>query len=101
MQKKFFDYINIAKNETIFSDNQKLAKYLNVPANQISRWKRNQGSVTPADCVLLAELLGLEPGEIAFVLKAEKEPEFSNNWLSVASGYVRPVNPPDKYKKHK
>jgi len=99
MQKKFFDYIEMAKQITIFSDNQKLARYLSIPANQISRWKSNQGSVAPADCVLLAELLGIETAEIAFVLKAEKEPEFHNHWLSVASSYARPVNPPAKYRK--
>ncbi|PCS38716.1 hypothetical protein [Escherichia coli] len=103
MRKSFFDYIMTAKKLTIFNSYVKLADYLNVPAQRLTDWKLQRGRVEPAECVLLAILLGLDPAEIAFTIKAEREinPEKVTQWLNLAEQYARPVNPPDKYKKHK
>lgn len=103
MHKKFFSYVEQAKKITKFSTNVKLAEYLNANPQRISDWRLNRGRVEPADCVLLAHLLGISTEEIAFVLKAEKEtnPEKISKWLSLAAEYARSVNPPDKYKKQK
>jgi len=101
MRKSFFDYIMTAKKLTIFDSYVKLADYLNVPAQRLTDWKLKRGRVEPAECVLLAILLGLEPAEIAFTIKAEREinPEKVPQWLSLAAEHAKPINPPEKYRK--
>lgn len=101
MPVKFYDYIEEALNKTKYDTIQLLAKYLDLSPNRISQWKRGRGSVTPAECVLIAELLGLNVEEIAFIIEAEKQTlsEFKEKWLEKASFYRRTVNPPNKYKK--
>lgn len=101
MHNKFYDYIEDALNKTKYDSIQLLAKYLDVSPNRISQWKQGRGSVTPAECVQIADLLGLNVEEIAFIIEAEKQtlPEFKEKWLEKAMIYQRTVNPPNKYKK--
>lgn len=101
MHVKFYDYIEEALIKTKYDTIQLVAKYLDVSPNRISQWKRGRGSVTPAECVLIAELLGLNIEEIAFIIEAERQtlPEFKQEWLEKAKPYRRKINPPNKYKK--
>ncbi|EPA0315797.1 helix-turn-helix domain-containing protein [Klebsiella aerogenes] len=103
MFDNFYAYIECAKETTIYDSNISLAKYLDVPPNRISQWRINRAYVSPTDCILLAKLLGISVEEIAFVSRAQeaKIPDEKKKWLSLAAEYARPVNPPDKYKKHK
>ena len=103
MFDNFFSYVEKAKETTIYDSNVLLAKFLDIPPNRISQWKINRSYVSPTDCILLAKLLGISVEEIAFVSRAQeaKIPDEKKRWLSLAAEYARPVNPPDKYKKHK
>ncbi|ENY1827859.1 helix-turn-helix domain-containing protein [Salmonella enterica] len=103
MHKNFYAYIEEALDKTIFDSIQTLAKHLEIPPNRISQWKQGRGSATPAECIHLADLLGIDVREIAFVIEAEKEKinDFKQKWLKKAKIYQKPVNPPNKYKKPK
>lgn len=103
MKQKFFDYVEAALNETICNTYRKLAQYLDTPQPKISQWKTGKSYVSPAECVLLARLLGISTEEIAFVLKAEKEPlpERKQLWYQEAKRFEKPINPPSKYQSKK
>lgn len=101
MHDNFFNYVEDAIRETKFDSFQSLAKYLSISPNRISQWKKGRGGVTPAECVLLAKLLGITVEELAFVIQAEREQvdDFREKWFDLAREYEHPVNPPHRYKK--
>ncbi|EGD1139003.1 helix-turn-helix transcriptional regulator [Salmonella enterica] len=101
MHTKFFDYIEAALKKTKYDSIQLLGRHLDISPNRISQWKKGRGTVTPAECVQVAELLGLNVEEIAFIIEAERQtlPEFREKWLEKAKLYRKSINPPNKYKK--
>lgn len=97
----FFDYIDTAKNLTIFNSYRKIADYLDAQPVKISQWRQGKGYVSPCECVLLARLLGIKPEEIAFVLKAQSvtSPDEKTRWLKEAKKAHNPISPPKKFLK--
>lgn len=85
------ELLGLAKDRQGIPSNYRLAKVLDIPINTISRW--NTGKTKPDDdmCVRLAELAGLDPGQVVASIRAERcEPgPMRDVWAGVAERLAR------------
>ncbi len=62
-----------AKTAQGIPSNYRLARLMGVPDNTVQRWNTGKGQPDDAMCIRLAELAGLDPGQVVASIRAERE----------------------------
>lgn len=101
--RRLFDYIEALKRETCLDSNAKIADYLGVTRQYITKLKYDKTWISAENALSIAKALGIQPAEIVLVMYAQKSVETSNKdlWYQQADLVRSEINPPIEFKPFK
>ncbi len=97
----FYDYIEALKKHTKLSTNKKIADYLGVSRQYITKLKYGNSWLSKENALAISKALGINAAEIIMVIYAEKSstPSERSEWLKQAELVRSEINPPEQFKK--